>query len=243
MQRIGNDFFVKRSVQIYSQDNGGMIKELFELPSGQWQFGKGRDAQVVTTLEQVKEFDEGTQTAVQKWLDRTKNQPVPQPIIAGGPTPMLAGDSVRDRLGRAISMMSEEVVNRLLTAIESTVGPVADSITQEAPINHHSDGFGQDQHTPVPGAVPFTLPEGAWWAEQGRPEVGYYTVDPEVKDERGQPTKRWHATPQFHAYVEQAPEKTSVVELEMEAEQAKYHQEEQDRQLAGAGSNRSRRRR
>lgn len=256
MQRIGNDFLVKRSVQIYSQDGGGMIKELFELPNGQWQFGKGKDAQVVTSLEQVKEFDEGTQTAVSKWLERIKHQPTPQPVTAGGPTPVLAGDTARDQLSRAISKMPEEVVNRLLTAITQTMGPVADSITQESPINHHSDGFGQDQNNPplpegasvIPRATD-VLPEGAWWADPGNKAAGYFTHDYEhmekAKLPSGEivdvPTRKWHPTGSFQRMQYEAPEKTAA-ELEMDVERAKRQEEEQEREVVTAGIRPRRRR-
>lgn len=250
MQRLAGDFLVKRCVQAYIQDEKtkqSNIVELYELPNGQWQFGKGRDATVVTSVDQVKEFDEGTQTAVAAWLDRIKHLPTAPPVVQGE-TPILFGESARDRLGRAISCMSEEVVNRLLMAVEQTIGPVADSLTQGQQVNHYSDGFGQDQGNHPPGPVAFQLPEGAWWAEEGRPVAGYFTPYTVIKDElgniieqrmitdgKGKTKPQWHPTPEFESYVAQSSDKTDV-ELEMDAERAKHTEESQ---LAASGSRRS----
>lgn len=252
MQRIGNDFLVKRMVTIYSADGGGMIKELYELPNGQWQFGKGKDAQVITSIEQVKEFDEGTQTAVQYWLERTKSQPTPSPVIAGGPTPMVAGETVADRLSRALSLMPREVQENVLRAIEQTLGPVADSITQEAPVNHHSDGFGQDQASHVPGGIPIAtdeLPSGAWWVDSNNKAAGYYTpnytITEKAKLPSGEivdvPTKTWHPTATFQRMQDKAPDKSDA-ELEMEAEREKFLAAQQEEPVSTGGRSPRRRR-
>ena len=226
MQRLAGDFLVKRVVSVYGQ--GGATTELYELPNGQWQFGKGKDAVVVTDLSQVAGLDEGTQTAVAAWLDRTKNMPKPT-AVQQGQTPLLAGDSVKDRLSQAITNMPNEVAARMLLAIEQVMGPVADSLKQGAQINHHSDGYGQDQDMAAPGSVQpaaFQLPDGAKWAQPGNPASGYLTPDYEVKDERGQPSMRWHPTPAFHAFSDRANDTAagpkgadlSDVEMEMERE-------------------------
>lgn len=237
MQRLAGDFLVKRVVTLYGP--GGATTELYELPNGQWQFGKGRDAVVVTSLEQVAGLDAGTQKDVAAWLERTKGQALQ--AVQQGQTPLLAGETARDRLGRAIAMMSDEVVNRLLTAVEQTIGPVADSILQSTPVNHHSEGYGQDQAMAAPGDVtarPFTLPPGARYCDPGKPEAGYLVPDPEIRDERGQPTLRWHPTPAFESFVEQAADVKSDIEQEMAAEREKHA----DKELVGAGRAKTRRR-
>ena len=236
MQRLAGDFLVKRSCVTYDKDNGNMI-ELYELPNGQWQFGKGRDAKVVASLDDIAMVsDPGIRKSVEDWLERTKGQAM-QPVQQGA-TPLLAGETVRDRLSQAISKMPEEVVARLLMSIEQVVGPVADSITAQAPVNHHGDGYGQDQGMVPPAMVPFTLPQGARWAQDGRPEAGYLAPDSNITDEKGRPSMQWHPTPQFSSFVDAAPEKTDI-ELEMEAEREKH----QDRELVGAGSGRTKSRR
>ena len=224
MQRLAGDFLVKRVVSLYGQ--GGATTELYELPNGQWQFGKGKDAVVVTELSQVATLDAGTQADVAAWLDRTKNLPKPT-AVQQGMTPLLAGDSVKDRLSQAITNMPNEIAARLLLSIEQVLGPVADSLKQGAPVNHHSDGYGQDQMMAAPGSVeasPFQLPEGARWAQPGNPASGYLTPDFEVKDERGQPSMRWHPTPDFHAFTDHAadtaagPKGASLTDVEQEME-------------------------
>lgn len=237
MQRTGRDFYQNRSAQIYSKADG-VIKEVIELPNGQWQFGRGRDAVVVTNIEEVKEFGEDVQTAVAKWLEKVKGMSTQPQAVKEGPTPQLQGESVRDQLDQALRRMPDSALNRILHAITSTLGPEADSLAQGGPVNSHGDGFGQDQTFPAPAATGgFTLPEGAWWAEEGRPEAGYYTFNPGVTDAKGRPTKQWHQTPQSLDVIEAAPDKTDV-ELEMEREREKFHEE----QLVGAGRRTSRRR-
>lgn len=208
MQRLAGDFLVKRVVAIYGQ--GGATTELYELPNGQWQFGKGRDAVVVRSLDDVSMCDAGTQKDVAAWLDRTKNRPTPEPVQQGQ-TPMLAGETVKDRLSQAIAHMPDDAVARVLGAIEQVMGPIADSLKQAAETNHYSDGYGQDQGMHAPASVPFQLPEGARWVDQNRPESGYYTFNPEVTDERGHPTAKWNPTPEFHAMTTR-PEPVPVVE-------------------------------
>lgn len=222
MQRLAGDFLVKRVVSLYGQ--GGATTELYELPNGQWQFGKGKDAVVVTELSQVAALDPGTQADVAAWLERTKSLPKPA-AVQQGQTPLLAGGSVKDRLSQAIANMPNEIAARLLLSIEQVLGPVADSLKQGAQVNHHSDGYGQDQMMAAPGSVEsaaFQLPEGARWAQPGNPASGYLTPDFEVKDERGQPSMRWHPTPDFHAFADAAhdsvagPKDADLTDVEQE---------------------------
>lgn len=248
MQRLSGDFTVKRIVTTYSTQGGGVIIELYELPNGQWQFGKGKDAVVVTSLEQVEAFDQSTKEAVGKWLDRVKALPTPPaPVVQGGTPSSLTGESSRDQLSRLLSRIPDNVVDRLLGAITQTLEPIADSLTQPEPANSHSGGFG-DGSTIPPAAVPFTLPEGAMWVDPSRPESGYFTLDYEhtepAKMPDGKlvevPSRRWHPTPQFETFTQQVPDKTAI-ELEMDQEREKFHAEQSDRdeELVGAGSGRA----
>jgi len=249
MQRLAGDFLVRRTVKVYGQ--GGAVTELYELPNGQWQFGKGRDAVVVRSLDQVSALDESTKKDVEAWLERTKHRPAPEPIQQGQ-TPLLAGETVKDRLSQAINNMPNEIAARLLLAVEQTLGPVADSLKQSAPINHHSDGYGQDMGMPAPASVDaggFSLPAGARWANPNNPASGYLMPDMEVRDEKGNPTTRWHPTPDFHAVTEQpepvpiadtAPLKVHVPD-DIEKEIAQERRSRGTSDLVGAGR-RSRRR-
>lgn len=234
MQRQAGEFLCKRSFTLYGQ--GGAVVELYELPNGQWQFGKGRDATVVQSMSEVSMVtDQKVLADIAAWLERTKD--LPKVPVQQGQTPLLAGESVKDRLGRAINLMSEEVAARLLNAIEQTLGPVADSLTQPAPVNHHSDGFGQDQQVHAPGSVEpqrWQLPDGAEWADPSNPAAGYLTPIPGLMDDHGVPMKAWHPTPAFNQFVESATDEKSEIEREMEAERQKHA----DPELVGAGSGR-----
>lgn len=236
MQRLAGNFLVKRSVVVYGTD--GNMAELYELPNGQWQFGKGREATVVTNMEQVSMVsDPAVLQSIQAWVERTKGQAL-QPVQQGA-TPLLAGETVRDRLSQALGRMPDEAVARILSSIEQVMAPMADSLSMPAATNHYSDGYGQDQGIVPPAAIPFTLPEGARWAREGRPEQGYLTPDPNgLTDEKGQPAMRWHQTPQFLQSIDAAPDKTDI-EIEMVAEREKH----QDRELVGAGAGRTKSRR
>lgn len=235
MQRLAGNFIIKRSFVSYGAD--GNMAELYELPNGQWQFGKGREATVITSMEQVSMVtDPAVRKDIEAWIERTKGQTLQ--AVQQGATPLLAGETVRDRLSTALSRMPDEAVARILGSIEQVMGPIADSLNAAAQTNHYSDGFGQDQNYVPPASIPFALPEGARWSQEGRPERGYLTPDPTVKDEKGNPTMRWHPTPQFFQQVEGAPDKTDI-EIEMAAEREKH----QERELVGAGSGRRSRRR
>ncbi len=234
MQRLAGNFIIKRSFISYGAD--GNMAELYELPNGQWQFGKGRDATVITSMEQVPMVtDPAIREDIEAWIDRTKGQTLQ--AVQQGATPLLAGETVRDRLSTALSRMPDEAVARILGSIEQVMGPIADSLNAAAPTNHYSDGFGQDQPYAPPASIPFTLPEGARWAQEGHPERGYLTPGT-ITDEKGNRAMQWHPTPQFADFVESAPEKTDI-EIEMAAEREKH----QDRELVGAGSGRRARRR
>lgn len=248
MQRLSGDFTVKRIVTTYSTQGGGVIVELYELPNGQWQFGKGKDAVVVTTLEQVAEFDSSTKDAVAKWLDRVKALPTPPAaVVQGGQPASFTGESSRDQLSRLLSRVPDSVVDRLLGAITQTLEPIADSLTQPDAVNSHVGGFG-DASTLPPGAIPFSLPEGASWADPARPESGYFTLDYELAEKAtlpdgrvvDVPSRRWHPTPQFHEFVRSTADKTDI-ELAMDAEREKFHAEQadSDADLVGAGSGRA----
>lgn len=234
MQRLAGDFLVKRTAVIYGAS--GDTKELYELPNGQWQFGKGRDAQVIRTVEDIAGVeDQSIIRDVTAWLERTKNRPTPE-AVQQGMTPLLTGETPKDRLGRAISQMSNEVVNRLLLAIEQTMGPIADSINQGESINHHSAGYGQDQGMHEPATTeqaPFVLPPGAKWADPTRPSSGYLQMIPGADgsprlDDHGVPMTSWHPTPEFHdlmSHPEPVPVAETVpasgVEREMEEERSR----------------------
>lgn len=239
MQRLAGDFLVKRSVMVY--DKSGNTAEIYELPNGQWQFGKGRDAVVITDMGQIEHIagsiDANTKATIAAWVEKIKNRPTPE-AVQQGQTPLLEGVSARDRLSTAISRMSDEVANRLLLAIESTLGPVADSLSQEAQANHHGGHYG-DPGAHAPATTGFTLPEGSKWADPQNPASGYLSPDYQIKDERGQPTMRWHPTPEFNAVVEASSDGRSPVEVEMDEERQKH----QEREPVGAGRTSARRRR
>lgn len=248
MQRLSGDFTVKRIVTTYSTQGGGVIIELYELPNGQWQFGKGKDAVVVTSLEQVAEFDPHTKEAVSKWLDRVKALPTPPAaVVQGGQPASLSGESARDQLSRMLSRLPDHAIDRVLNAFNQALEPIADSLTQPDPVNSHSGGFGEATTLP-PGAVPFTLPEGASWADPARPESGYFTPDYEhtekAKLPSGQivdvPSRRWHPTPQFETFALNAPDKTDI-ELAMDEEREKFHAEQSasEDELVGVGRGRA----
>ena len=224
MQRLAGDFLGKRMIPMPLP--GGGMAELWELPNGQWQIGKGRDAVVITSMEQVQDVTDGSAKAsIAQWIERTKGMTVA--AVQQGQTPLLAGETVKDRLSQAIANMPNEIAARILGSIEQVLGPVADSLSQGPQVNHHSDGYGQDQMMAAPCSVesaPFQLPEGARWAQQGNPAAGYLTPDFEVKDERGQPSMRWHPTPDFHAFTDHAadtaagPKGASLTDVEQEME-------------------------
>lgn len=234
MQRLAGNFIIKRSFISYGAD--GNMAELYELPNGQWQFGKGRDATVITSMEQVPMVtDPSVRKDIEAWIERTKGQTLQ--AVQQGAMPLLAGETPRDRLSTALSRMPDEAIARILGSIEQVMGPIADSLNAAAPTNHYSDGFGQDQSYAPPASIPFTLPEGARWAQEGHPERGYLTPGT-IKDEKGNIAMQWHPTPQFATFVEMDPEKTDI-EIEMAAEREKH----QEQELVGAGSGRRSRRR
>ena len=243
---------------------GGQSIELYKLPNGQWQFGKGRDAVVITDMTQVDEIpqvegkpaiDPQTREDIHKWVEKIKHQPTPA-AVQQGQTPLLAGISARDQLSRAISVMPEEVVNRLLLAVTNTLGPLADSINQESPINHHSDGYGQDQGMHQPATQPFTLPEDSRWVDPSNPASGYLSPmyregGAVVTDKQGKPITQWHPTPEFHQVTDR-PEPIPIAETTpLNVHQPKDVEEEMEqarrssgsaRELVGAGRRTGRRR-
>lgn len=235
MQRLAGDFLIKRSFVAYGE--GGNMVELFELPNGQWQFGKGRDATVITSMEQIAMVsDPNIRKSIEAWIEKTKGQSLQ--AVQQGAMPLVAGETVRDRLSHALSRMPEEAVARILGSIEQVMGPIADSLSMPPATNHYSDGFGQDKPAAPPASIPFVLPEGAKWAQEGNPASGYLVPDMSITDEKGQHPMRWHQTPQFAQFLETTPDK-SAIEIEMDAEREKH----QERELVGAGSGRSRTRR
>ena len=247
MQRLSGDFTVKRIVTAYSEQRGGVIVELYELPNGQWQFGRGRDATTVKSMDEVEEFDPATKEAVSKWLDRIKALPSPpEAVIQGDKPASLSVESSRAQLDRLMGKLPDSVIDRLLSSITQTIEPMADSLTQAYPANSHSGGFG-DASTVPPGAVPFMLPEGATWADPSRPESGYFTVDREhtekVRMPDGSiadvPAKQWHPTPQFETFTRQAPDGTDVssIESQMDREREQFHADH-DEDAVGVGSGR-----
>lgn len=197
MQKLAGNFFVKRSAVVMGP--GGDTMELYELPNGQWQFGKGRDAVVVTSLDQVSMVtDANILTAVAAWIERMKNRQAPD-AVQQGHTPLLAGHTVKDRLSQAISVMSPEMMARMLDSIEKVMGPVADSLTQAPEVNSHSDGYGQDQGMAAPGetvASPFILPAGAKWVNPSNQGAGYLSPTG-IADDKGLPIMGWHPSPDF----------------------------------------------
>jgi len=215
---------VKRVMTIYVGD--GNILDLYELPNGQWQFGKGRDARVVERLDDVAAFDEQTKKDVAVWLEKVKESQVKPVAMQAGVQGNVSAESTHDRLIRRLENMSPEMEARILLAIENTVGPVEDSLHAGEHVNSHADGYGQGEPVHAPGQQQFVLPAGAVWADERTPAAGYYTHDEEIKDSKGQPTKRWHATPQFNETLEQPERESSLdvvdpVALEMEAERQK----------------------
>lgn len=204
MQRLAGGFLVKRSVMAHIGQ--GNISELYELPNGQWQFGKGKDAKVVTGIEDVDGFDDGTKADVQTWLNKVKaTKQTPVAMQAGGDV-NINTEGARARMYRTLEKMSDEVVTRLLHSVEQTLGPIADSMTQPGQMNSHSDGYG-DPDLPPPGSSevqPFHLPSGAKWAQEGNPSAGYLTQVNNLTDDKGYPVTQWHPTPEFHQSAAQA---------------------------------------
>lgn len=202
MQRIGADFVVKSSVMALKP--GGVTLELYEMPNGQWQFGKGKDAKVITRIEEVSgfsvvngekvpDFHESIITRVQQWLERVKHQPTPAPMVEGAAK---ATPDTALKIVRAINAMAPEMQAKVLLAIESVVGPVADSLTQGELVNSHGDGFGQDQPIAAPARVPFRLPEGSRYVDPANPSNGYLTPTGR-SDEKGHPEMMWRPTPDY----------------------------------------------
>lgn len=62
MQRLAGGFMVNRVVMLHV--GNGNISELYELPNGQWQFGKDRDATVIQRIDQVFKLP-----AQSRWVD------------------------------------------------------------------------------------------------------------------------------------------------------------------------------
>lgn len=255
MQRLGDGFLVKRMIPMPMPGGGSVY--LYELPNGQWQFGRGKDATVVTNLDQVSEVsDESAKADIAKWIERTREMKI-APVVEG-PAPVLQGMSARDQLSHAISRMPEEAVNRILTAITQTMGPIADSITQGGQTNHYGDGFGQDQAVSTPGMVqptPFQLPPDGQWVDEKNHAAGFYTpymvvknaqgevVDRTVvRDAKGNPTKHWNPAPEFHQMV-QSHESDSSIDahpvMEYQGQEDEQGEERVSaRELVGAGSGR-----
>lgn len=238
MQRLSGNFLVKQVHTIHVGQ--GNIVDLFELPNGQWQFGKGHDAKVVTCMADVEPFGQNVKEQVEKWLAlMAATKQIPAPMQAGG----VPSQDARGRLASRIAHMSDEVVTRLLHSIEQTLGPIDESLLQNGPVNHHSEGYGDEhQHAPADTAQPFVLPQGARWAQEHNPAAGYLTPMGSV-DEKGHPVMQWHPTPEFFdamdradtgGSLDQAPRKVhDPVEQERLAEQNKRPE------LASAGSRRS----
>jgi hypothetical protein len=250
MQRIGQDFVVKQSASVLK--DGGITLELYELPNGQWQFGKGRDAKVVTSLEEVADFSEPVQKQVAEWLERRKNMPQAAPVIQGS-VPQ-SGD-VGSKLLQAIGLMDPEMKAKLLHSIESVLGPVADSLTQAAPVNSHGDGFGQDQFVPELAAQiqAFVLPQGARYVDPNNQDAGYLSPSGRT-DDKGVPEMTWKPTPKYIRIQEGREEAITGFDAEAlaslpdtaadQAEAAREINEELERasrELVGAGSGKSRR--
>jgi len=239
MQRLAGDFFVKRTATRFLTKGGS--QELYELPNGQWQFGKGENATVVRSIEQVEGFPDEIMKDVGAWLERIKHAPSPM-AVQQGRTPMIAGGNVKDKLGRAISLMPDEVAARLLNAFEQVLGPVADSLTQEIEVNSHADGFGQDQGFPSPGSVEergFKLPAGSKWVNPSNQASGYLSPIPGLFDDHNIPMMAWHPTPEFHRMTTQ-PDPIPIAETtpmpSFDDSQAEALEEElsRERELVGA---------
>ncbi|MDH5666555.1 MAG: hypothetical protein OEY86_00910 [Nitrospira sp.] len=261
MQRLGDGFLVKRMIPM--SFSGGGMAELYELPSGQWQIGRGKDATVVTSLDQVGGVSDSSALAdITRWVEKTKHVSVK--AVVEGPAPVLAGHSTRDQLSHAIANMPEEAVNRILLAITQTMGPIADSVTQHGQTNHHGDGFGQDQTFATPGGMPqhqpFVLPPEAQWVDPNNHASGYYTpyvivrnaageiIEHQVaRDAKGNPTKHWNPGPAFEKLLSM-PEPASEIDAHEPAiyqgkDAEEELKEERSRELVGAGGRRTSRRR
>lgn len=282
MQRLAGNFLVNRVVMLHI--GNGNISELYELPNGQWQFGKDRNATVVQRVEQVfklpgqsrwanpQDFGAGYYTvtgrdaedhlveefhefgelgdvavlrSVEAWIAKVKARAsLPVPMQAG-PHANVESDSPHARLHKRIENMSPEVVARLMLAIESTLGPVDDSMNQAGPANHYSEGYG-DADNPAPGnteAVGFRLPDGAKWAQEGNPGAGYLT-SLGAADEKGHPIMQWHPTPDFLDMTERPDTGSSLDTVPLKVHDPNLDQElaaERDKhpELAATGSRRT----
>lgn len=241
MQRLSGGFLVKQVVMYHV--GAGDISELYELPNGQWQFGRGHGAKVVSSLEEVANLDVGTKEQVAKWLARVAEQKLTPVAMQGGEQANIHTKDARGRLAQRIAHMSDEVVHRMLLSIEQTLGPIDESMNQSGPANSHSEGYGDEgQFAPADTAVPFQLPAGGRWAQEHNPSAGYLTPLGSV-DEKGHPVMQWHPTPEFHAVLDRVETGGSLdqvprvvhdpVASERAAEQGKRQE------LASAGSRRS----
>ena len=201
----------------------GDILDLYELPNGQWQFGTGRDAKVVEDISEVEKFGDGIVKQVSAWLEKVKALNLkPAPMQAGN----MPAESSAQRLKRRLDSMSPEMQERILLAIENSVGPADDSITA---------GEGVEEE-PLPiGSGPFTLPEGAEWADDRNPANGYFTINQDIKDARGNATRQWHPTPEFHQLTD-GPDSASTVDAYDPAEADIELERQRQSSLVGAAA-------
>lgn len=206
MQRIGNRGFT--IVESASALQGGNTVELYKLPNGSWVFGKGENARLVKSADEVIMFGEGIQAKVSTWLARQAElaavaaeraaQGIPEDVVAG-PRP----DTKADTLARAIMSLSPDAVDRMLAMIQSVVMPQADSLLagQEAAVNPHEPFSPQVGQDAVRMEIPDGFPEGSIWSNPSDPSAGILVPTGQV-DHKNQPIREWRMSPEFERFVE-----------------------------------------
>lgn len=184
MQRIGANFVIKQSWSVLKP--GGITLELYEMPNGQFQFGKNQDAQVITSIEQVADFDPPTQARVAQRLAQQASLPPPIPVIDGLQQAPNAQDTAT-LLVRVVQALDPMTQAKLLENIQGFAAPLRDSVLQ-----------GQQGEPAVlpPARLPFVLPPSARYVDPNRPESGYLTPTGALDDHR-RPIDAWHPTPTY----------------------------------------------
>lgn len=238
MQRIGTDFIIKRSWNVLKA--GGIMLELYEMPNDTLQFGKNRDAKVVTSLEEVTDFPGEVQALVSAQIERQKTRPIQSAVVEGAA--QSGAIHVGNRLAQAVAALDPIMQAKLLASIESIVGPVTDSLLQ---------GQGPEAFVPGLGTTsmqPFLLPAGGKYVDPTRPDAGYLTLTGR-SDEKGRPEMAWHPTPQYLRMEDGQVEPVTTFDADrlqpdpiplMEAASDVTAELNQARDLVGAGASKGR---
>jgi len=211
MQRVAGGFLQKRSAIVLKEqrdDQGRLIfsqmTEVIELPNGVWQFGRGRDAVTITSVDQVSEFGEDIQTAVAQALKKMKQGKIkpPQPS-----KPMNRQQETSSEVLNFFKAMTPEQQERMLDLFRQTLSTTGDSVAQGPSINSHADGYGDQPPVPVGADIEssFVLPPGCKWSDPRDPRCGYLKPTG-IEDSHGQETYSWHETPEFGNILDRSAE-------------------------------------